>query len=102
MLRTYTATFVGHPRGPVLLRDVCLTDTSFDCVALGAALREAGTLPSGGRVTRIEGKAGGRIVAHCRVPGLSTASGPYVLECIPFDTDHALAHREWLRSQRHV
>lgn len=87
--RTYRVTFL-HARGPVVGRDVCLSDAAFrDRKALGAQLRSAGALPSGGRVTAFRGEAGGRVVVAMTVPGLSSQSGNTILECIPCDMPHA-------------
>lgn len=87
--RTYRVTFL-HVRGPIVGRDVCLSDDAFrDRKALAKQLRDAGTLATGGRVTSFRGEAGGRVVVAMTVPGLSSQSGNTILECIAFDTPHA-------------
>ncbi len=87
--RTYRVTFL-HVRGPIVGRDVCLSDAAFrDRKSLGAQLRSAGALPAGGRVTSFRGEAGGRVVVAMTVPGLSSHSGNTILECIEFDMPHA-------------
>lgn len=88
-VRTYRVTFL-HARGPVVGRDVCLSDDDFrDRKSLAKQLRGAGALPAGGRVTSFRGEAGGRVVVAMTVPGLSSQSGNTILECIPFDMPHA-------------
>lgn len=76
MLREYKVDY-HHPRGGVSLgRNVCLNDASFsDRKALGKALRSAGVLSSGARVTRIERNAG--YIAVSRITPHSS------LECLP-------------------
>lgn len=88
-VRTYKVTFL-HVRGPYLGRDVCLSDDAFrDRKSLGQQLRKAGILLPGARVRDFSGEAGGRVVVQRVTPGLSTQTGHIILECIPFDTDHA-------------
>lgn len=87
-VRTYRVTFL-HVRGPVVGRDVCLSDDAFtDRKSLAKQLRDAGALPAGGRVTSFRGEAGGRVVVAMTVPGLSSQSGDTILDCIPFDMPH--------------
>jgi hypothetical protein len=87
--RTYRVIFL-HVRGPILGRDVCLSDSAFrDRKSLAKQLRSAGTLLPGARVRSFRGEAGGRVVVAMTVPGLSSQSGSTILECIPFDQPHA-------------
>lgn len=85
--RTYRVTY-HHPRGCILGRDVCLSDSAFrDRKALGAQLRAAGVLSTGARVTAFRGEAGGRVSLERRTPHSSLESLPVILECIPYDRD---------------
>ncbi len=85
--RTYQATF-QHVRGPIRLRDVCLSDAAFrDSKSLARELRAAGTLLPGARVRSFTGEAGHRVVAYQITPGLSTQTGHLILE--PVQRDHA-------------
>jgi len=85
--RTYKVTFL-HARGPIVGRDVCLSDAAFrDRKALGRELRSAGALPAGARVRSFRGEAGHRVVVAATVPGLSSYSGNTILE--PVQRDHA-------------
>lgn len=88
--RTYKVSH-QHMRGGVSLSyDVCLDDSAFrDRKALGKALRSAGVLLPGARVTAFRGEAGARIEVTPATPGLSTLSLPIFLDCIPFDMPHA-------------
>lgn len=88
--RTYKVDY-HHPRGGVSLgRDVSLSDAAFrDRKSLGKALRDAGVLSTGARVTAFRGEAGGTIVLERRTPHSSLESLPVVLRCIPFDQPHA-------------
>ncbi len=94
-VRTYQATF-QHVRGPIRLRDVCLSDGAFrDSKSLAKELRAAGTLLAGARVRSFTGEAGGRVVAYQVTPGLSTQTGHLILE--PVQRDHA-SHDAVLRA----
>lgn len=88
--RTYKVSH-QHMRGGVSLSyDVSLDDAAFrDRKALGKALRSAGVLLPGARVTAFRGEAGGRIEVTPATPGLSTLSLPIFLDCIPCDMPHA-------------
>jgi len=87
--RTYRVTFL-HVRGPILGRDVCLSDSAFrDRKSLAKQLRSAGTLLPGARVRSFRGEAGGRVVVDRVTPELTTQTGHVILECIPFDMPHA-------------